>query len=374
MDKDEQHDLPTAPEVKAPKKVPVAVSAPEVAPESEVMEPAIKAVDPQSPPEPEQTVGTAQAVPQLIRGTESTKPEEPEVGTDGEQLADPTSEAEPEHVWTEQDEAGKQYDSGRGDYVDHLNDTTPPPPAPSKPKKKKSGKGWIWLLVILLVVAAGVGAYLLFGSKKAAAPQPTTSSTQPSTQKKAEQTETAPKITTKHYDSTTYAMGLDYPDTWKVNDTPTLLSVTSPQMSLKANDGTKTHGYIFVTIQPKQSTLPDFAKGSAVAVLQSEKITYKKPTQNQRAQTYVTFASYASTTGKGLDALYVTGNNGYQVDQDIPMSDIIQTDPLVTVKFLTCSSQTCTGTTKALSVDSSEWKNTAVSAPINTILESFTFE
>ncbi len=311
---------------------------------------------------------SSRRVPQLIKSTESTKPPA-------------TDRPEPEErpFWNDDDDLGEDEDTGPGEQYQPIRSSYTKPaddeaqaPQPERPPKAKKKKAWLWPVIILLIVAAAAAAYWFFGKQKAAAPEKTSTTTSQTT--KSDESSTTKKIVTKHYDSTNFAVALDYPEGWKVNDTATLLSVTSPEMSLKTADGATVNGHIFLTVQPKQTTLPDFAKGSAVAVLQSEKATYKNPTQNQRAQTYMTFASFATTTGKGWDALYVTGDNGYQVDQEIPMSDIIQTDPLVSVKFLSCTTQDCTGTTKALSLNTSEWKNTAVSDPIKTIIQSFAFQ
>ncbi len=305
-------------------------------------------------------IGSSSPTPQLIKGTEPSKPEEPEVDNS-------------EQEWSEEEEEDKQYDPVRGDYVEHLNDTTPAPaPAPVAKPAKKAGKRWLWPVIILALIGIAAGAYFLLGGKKAAAPEAAAPATNQQTATTTEP-ETPAAITTKHYDSTNFAMGLDYPDDWKLNDTETLLTVTSPQMTFTTNDDKQAKGYIRVTVQPKQTSLPDFSKGSATAVIESNKIAYKKPTQNQRAQTYLTFASYFTTKNNGWDAIYITGDNGYQVGQTIPQADILQPDPLVTVKFLACTSQECAGTATPLSLNVSEWKKTTVSEPIKTILQSFSF-
>ena len=66
----------------------------------------------------------------------------------------------------------------------------------------------------------------------------------------------------------------------------------------------------------------------------SEKIKYSNPTSVQRAETYLTFVQYSTTArGEGIDALYITGDNGYQKDQYIPKTDMINLDPVIVVSF-----------------------------------------
>lgn len=383
MKDEKQPDIPTAPEVKAPAKVPVVDATP-IEPEDDGSTVDVTDTEPATEfkPDSELEPEAAQPVPQLIKGTESTKKvdtePEPEDVADTELPAETDGQAtevepEAEQPWPEEDKAGKQYDPNRGDHVDHLNDTTPPPPPALKPKNKKGGKRWVWVLVVLLLAAAGAGAYLYFGSKKASAPEPTnTTASQSTTQKTEEEPAATVAVKTKHYDSATFSMGLDYPENWQLKDTETLLSVTSPQMTFQTFDGKEAKGYVRLTVQPKQTSLPDFAKGAGTAVMESAKLTYKKPTQNQRAQTYLTFVGYATGNG-GLEALYVTGNNGYQIRQDVLQAEVLQTDPLITVKFLSCTTQECTGTTTPLSVKNIVWVKTPVSETVTNLIQSFSF-
>jgi len=221
------------------------------------------------------------------------------------------------------------------------------------------------LLVILLLLAGGA-AYYHFGMKKAAAPAKTTKTTQAATQTVAPVT-----IKTKHYDSSTFLLGLDYPEDWELSDTDAKLTITSPGMTLKDITGKNVSARVQVMIRSRQTTVPEFATGPGTAVLESEKISYQKPTQNQRAQTYVSFVSYASDKLNGLDALYVAGDNGYQSGQSIPMTDVLQTDPLINVNFLNCDTD-CAKTTTALSLSPSDWKSETLAKPITTILTSLT--
>lgn len=281
------------------------------------------------------------------------------------------SEAELQDVQAHWDESGRDYDPARGDHVDSLNDTTPPPPQPKPPKQHKKRKRWPWIVVLVILLAAGAAAYYWLAVRKAAAPakpaavsQQTDNAAQSSTGTPLAQT-----TVTKHYDSSNYLLGFDYPDTWSVIDAATKLTVTSPAFTLTDADGKQVSAHAQVVIRSRQTTLAEFSAGNGVAALQSQKLTYKKPTQNQRAQTYLTFVRYANSP-VGLDALYITGDNGYQAGQSIPMSDIVQTDPLISVIFLQCSAADCSGSPTALHISADAWSNKTLNTQVSGVLES----
>jgi hypothetical protein len=281
----------------------------------------------------------------------------------------PPSEAELDDVNQHWDEETRDYDPGRGDHVDHLNDTTVPtePQRPKRPKTKKHWGKWLAGFAGVLVVAGGV--YYWFMVREAPAEPPVQQQTAQQTPEQADAEEEPVTITPRHYDSGTYLLGLDYPDTWKLSDTETKLTITSPAMLLTDAAGKDVTGQVVLTIRNRQTALPEFSAGPATAVLESQKIAYKKPTQNQRAQTYLSFLNYSGKP-KGLDAIYVTGDNGYKVAQSVPMTDVVQTEPLVTVSFVSCANASCSGATTALSLQPDEWSKESLSKPVLTTLES----
>jgi hypothetical protein len=74
-----------------------------------------------------------------------------------------------------------------------------------------------------------------------------------------------------------------------------------------------------------------------------------------------------------LDAVYVTGDSGYQQDQAIPMADVVKGDPLINVTFVSCPTDDCaTGTLTPLSVTTATWQNSAIGKPATALLESLT--
>ncbi|HEU5005193.1 MAG TPA: hypothetical protein VFT49_03865 [Candidatus Saccharimonadales bacterium] len=246
------------------------------------------------------------------------------------------------------------------------------PVGPSYWQKPK--RHWLryGLIVLLIAVVAGV-IYWLWQHPKKSTPvnTPTTNANQ-----KTNQTvqQTAPA--TAHFDSSNFNLSFDYPKDWTVTDSGNnQLTVRSTNMNLTTASGQTITAQVLMTIAPKGQNLSVFNAGSAVAVLGSQKISYTKPTQNQRADTYLSFLQYANTTAAGaLDAIDITGNYGYTKGQDIPKTDIAGIDPLVNISFLKCASTACpAGTTTATSIASSNWNDSLFSAPITKMLESLSF-
>lgn len=236
------------------------------------------------------------------------------------------------------------------------------------------------LAVLVLLAALAVLAYWFFTRPKPApSKQTNTSSQQQSTKQQAKQPETSPALisySTKQYSSPNFNLAVTYPDDWTVSDITgsNKLIITSPALQLTDVSGQPTSGKIMLTVQPKQTKLGQFSNGSAVAALQSQKITYLNPTPNQRAQTYVSFLSYAATkSDSAVDALYVTGDIGYQKGQEIPESDVIQADPLVTISFQKCSDAQC-ATGQPMSVAASSWSNSQLSGPLLSMLKSLVLQ
>jgi cytoskeletal protein RodZ len=243
---------------------------------------------------------------------------------------------------------------------------------PKARKKRSKGRWLVAPLVLILIGAAAYGAYW-FGNKQADKKTGKSAQTTQHTSNQQPQ-QTTPKqettIPTKHYDSATYTLGFDYPQTWTVTDTTAKLTVASPTVSMKTADGSTSNGHVVLTIQNQQTTIAGYPAGGADAVLESQKLTYKQPTPVQRAQTYLTYLSYGTKAG-GLNALYVTGDNGYQKDQTVPLTDVVKGNPLISVTFQSCTSADCsTGTPTTLVLPASSWSATAENKQVISLLES----
>ena len=265
---------------------------------------------------------------------------------------------------------------------EHAYDNLPPAPPPAySGKAHKSGRRsklvWLIPVAVVIVLAALAGwAYKSYKSKPAktshsiSRQQPAASPGQ--TQNQAPST---PSIPSTSYSATDYNTTFSYPNSWTVTDSGTApLTVTSPAMSLTAADGQSVTGQMVLTLAVKGS-LPSAFGTQSVAVLTSQKIAYNQPSTTQLAQTYISFVQYPSTTTVGgLDGIYITGNYGYQKDQTIPAGNISAIDPLVYTSFYSCASQSCPASSrKPLTISSSDWQNTSVSAPLMLMFKSFTF-
>jgi len=245
-------------------------------------------------------------------------------------------------------------ESDRAAHLEYVRSLTPKPP------KRHIGL-WIAIIVLLLGIAGGV--YYWFGMRKA--PTKSVASSKQSAAQTVPTPDANAPIKTKHFDSTSLSLGFDYPDTWTVTDDGNgKITVKSPALELAGANAQKTDTQITVTMQPKQANIDVFKNGNAVAVLDSQKIAYTKPSQNQRAQTYLSFLQYVDTTTDGLDAIYVTGDFGYQKGQAIPLVDVSKADPLITVTFAKCSDAHCGGTPTAATLAATDWGTTTYLAKV----------
>jgi hypothetical protein len=231
----------------------------------------------------------------------------------------------------------------------------------TEPRKRKPL--WLKALLTLLIIAALAAAAWWFGNKKAEAPTAKAGTTVSQTTKPVKQA----VIATKHYVSTNFTLEFDYPDSWTVDDTTSKLTMTSPSQKFTSTTGQTVEGHAVLTFQNPQTTIPGYPAQGAVAALASDKLTYKKPTQIQRAQTYVSYLSYSANS---LDALFVTGDNGYQVGQQVPMSDVVKGNPLVGVAFMSCGTTGCSAGGTALSLRPSGWTGSQAAKDITALIES----
>lgn len=235
---------------------------------------------------------------------------------------------------------------------------------PHKAKTRK--RRWPVIVALLIIIAAATAGAYWFGSHKAAAPATKGPET---TQQNVKSDTQAATTTTKHYDSATYTLGFDYPVDWAISDTAAKLTVTSPAMRLAGTDGSAHETHVVVTIQNQQTTIPGYPSNGALAALESDHLTYKQPTAVQRAQTYLTYLSYHQQNG--LDQLFITGDNGYQQGQNVPMSDIVKSNPLISVSFETCASADCSsGNTAVATLQASDWKSAAANKQVTELLQS----
>lgn len=252
-----------------------------------------------------------------------------------------------------------EYDeAAAADYVSNLQ--------PIKDQKKKSKRNKIIFVVVLSLIIVGAAAY--FFLLKPEPKQQTVQTSQPV--QNQEQTEV---VGTEKYSSTSLRLSFDYPKNWKLDDaTQGLVKVESPVTKLSDINGESSDAKVVVTFLSAGSEVPAFEEASATAMIDSEKITYDSPSQNQRKQTYLSFAGFGAA---GLDAVFITGDAGYQKEQIIPESDIKKIEPIISVTFYKCVDAVCGGEAAgAYTIAVDEWKSDSMLQAAQAMLESLRVE
>jgi hypothetical protein len=237
-----------------------------------------------------------------------------------------------------------------------------------KPKKQRNPK-WkklgIALLIIIILAGMTAGGYWLLNNRKSSDKQSETSQT-------AKSAAPAQTITTetKHYDSESFKLSFDYPGNWTAGeDNAEEIKVLSPDLKLKGTDGSDVTGQILFRIRASGQKLPGLDSGNAIAILASEKIAYAQPTEVQRASTYISFLRYADNTD-GLDAIYITGDLGYDKDQEVPEADIQKVDPIISIEFYLCPDSGCVEVSGVSGIGVETWQDETISTPLTNMLES----
>jgi hypothetical protein len=231
--------------------------------------------------------------------------------------------------------------------------------------KRPSHRTKYLLVLIIVVLLAGGGYWFLIKDK-------TSKSTVNPNSQKDSSASSAITAKTQHYSSQNFALEFDYPQDWTVADDAGSgkLTATSPTMKLKDANGQDVNGRIIFTIRDHSQKLTEFDKGNATAVRDSEKIAYTKPSPSQRGSTYISFLQYATSPGGGsLDGIHVTGDNGYQKGQAIPLVDISKSDPIISITFVRCNDNQCSKPTQ-FSVQATSWNESLFSTPLKNMLES----
>lgn len=265
-----------------------------------------------------------------------------------------------EHMRSEE----SQEDLERKERIEYLRSI-------AGPRKKPKRKWWKWLIAVIALAAVLSGAGYWFLTKSDGATDNKSKQTTDNTPAESQSIDGNKNaaIVTKQHQSSAFNLQFDYPDDWTIADDGTgILTAKSPTMQLKGASGKTVSGQIVITIQGKQNELKDFKTGNGLAVRESEKIAYTKPTASQRAQTYLSFVSYAGSATPGIEGMYVTGDIGYQKDQAVPMVDIVRVDPLIVVSFTGAGAS-------GMSLSPDNWKDgNLFTKSIKTVLTSLSIQ
>ena len=252
--------------------------------------------------------------------------------------------------------------------LEHLKEMRYDNEHPGKKHRVLRFFGWLILIALLTGGIGGAGWYFFLRQ-----PMAEIKASSKNDANQASSASTPAKTDTKHYASTNFALEFDYPSSWVVTDSTAKLTITAPATKLPvatASASDSKYVQTVVTFQNRQATIAAFKSGNATAIAESEKITYTKPSSVQRANSYLSFLSYADSAIDGLDGVYVTGDNGYQVGQAIPQVDIAKADPLITVTFNSCSDSKCATPGKPATLSAKVWQDATFAKPIRSLLQS----
>lgn len=259
-----------------------------------------------------------------------------------------------------------------GDKVDYLDEIPVKDfsytNAPNPPKPKKASKLKIVLYSIVAVLVIVILAFVLtsHNSKKKVTVQVNKTSASSNT------SIFNPSVKTNLYTSTAYNLSVNVPNNWKVSeDDSKALIINSNVVNIIKVDGSQAKGRVVVSVTPTSIVPAPVSKHDATAVIGSSIINYTQPTSAQLGQSYISFAQYYTTTNpNGLDAIFITGNSGYTINQIIPYTKLLTLNPTIMVYFQSCNDQKCTNPSD-LTINKSMWNNSSFNSTIKNILKSF---
>jgi hypothetical protein len=237
-------------------------------------------------------------------------------------------------------------------------------------KKPKRGKKLIIIATVLIIIILGGGLVAGHVHHKKSASGPVVVKSLPLT------TEISLPAATQQYNSTNLSLSFNYPPGWTITDTAytNQLTLKSPAVELLTAPNQLTKGRITMLVQNQSpAVIAGYQSGNATAALASQLITYTNPSTGQRASTYISFLHYASSTTtpiSNIDAIYITGNAGYQLNQYIPLASIQAVSPVIGITFSRCANTACTVNGSAISITSSAWHTTSFSDTLLTLLKS----
>jgi hypothetical protein len=237
-------------------------------------------------------------------------------------------------------------------------------------KKPKRGKKLIIIATVLIIIILGGALVAGLEHHKKSANEPAVVKSLPLT------TKIGLPAATQQYNSTNLSLSLNYPQGWTITDIANTnqLTLQSPAVELLTTPNQLVKGRITMTIQNQSpATIAGYQGGNATAALESQLITYTNPTAGQRASSYISFLHYASSTttpASNINAIYITGNAGYQLNQYIPLANIQAVSPVIGITFSRCANTACTANGPAISITSSAWKTASFSDTLLTLLKS----
>lgn len=222
-------------------------------------------------------------------------------------------------------------------------------------------------LVVLTAVASGVYWFVI---REKPASQPAKTSETSQGENAASQAASQITTKTKHYVSQNFRLEFDYPEDWSAGeDNAEQITLLSPDLKMTSTEGKPIIGQVEFSIRPSGAKVAGIDGGKATAVRDSLKIDYAKPTSAQRASTYVSLLRYGDTA-ESLDGVFITGDLGYQKDQNVLKADIDKVNPIINFDFYLCPDSGCVEVSGISGIGIATWDNTGISEPILDMLKS----
>lgn len=165
-------------------------------------------------------------------------------------------------------------------------------PRPGKKRKSLLKKILITIGVLIMLIFAGFAIwYFILNKPKSDTPISTTSQPpKPSVPSDAPETSA-----TQEFKSTSLALTLTYPNTWKVTEAAGGVRVESPDFSYTTLTQGSVTGNFRIYIRKGAREVDGTYIGKGYAIKPSEKLTYLKPTANQRTDTLLSSFGYDDT-------------------------------------------------------------------------------
>jgi hypothetical protein len=245
-----------------------------------------------------------------------------------------------------------------------------------KPKKLHRGRTTLIVIGVVIILAIlGGGGYALSKHHTPAKKSTTTASNVP-----------VAKTTTTNNGSTQYIsngsdlnLSFNYPSAWTVtpasggNSNDQAITLTSPQTTIPAVDGSNVTGKVVATIRPGSATMSELAANNPTAAAASIQFAYTSPTSNQYQYPYLTFVHFSTGThaAGAFEEVIVTGTTTFTQGEAVTTTALTGLDPIIAAIFSKCSNTACSGASALpLSINSDTWQNTAVFKQVQTLFAS----
>ena len=254
------------------------------------------------------------------------------------------------------------------------------PVAPTEGQQPKH-RSYRWLVIaasLLVIALAGIATYWALHRSQPKPSTTTTSSTAATSTSPTVDTSTNTTPTTYISNGKDLNLSFVYPANWQVsppssnNANDQTITATSPRTSMADTNDQSVVARAVVTIRPKGSDLTELDSGVATLAQNSVQIAYANPTKVQHGYPYITFIHLAGGNPNGLfEEVMITGANKFTKNQTISPYSLLQLDPVVSVTFYQCLTQTCTGDgAKPLSVTNEIWQSSDLGQQVLSLFQS----